>query len=74
MDGDRVKVGIIDSGFDGFKPPNARRRAVFGKVTSGMDVVLAIQQGDVMESVDITRNNTGLDNRSARIEQRVLRK
>ena len=27
--------------------------AVFGKVTSGMDVVLAIQQGDVMESVDI---------------------
>ena len=27
--------------------------AVFGKVTSGMDVVLAIQQGDVMESVDV---------------------
>ena len=27
--------------------------AVFGKVTNGMDVVLAIQQGDVMESVDI---------------------
>ena len=27
--------------------------AVFGKVTSGMDVVLAIQQGDVMESVEI---------------------
>ena len=27
--------------------------AVFGKVTDGMDVVLAIEQGDVMESVDI---------------------
>ena len=27
--------------------------AVFGKVTSGMDIVLAIQQGDVMESVDV---------------------
>ena len=27
--------------------------AVFGKVTSGMDVVLSIQQGDVMEKVQI---------------------
>ena len=27
--------------------------AVFGKVTSGMDVVLAIQQGDVMENVEV---------------------
>ena len=29
--------------------------AVFGKVTSGMDIVLAIQQGDVMESVDVQK-------------------
>ena len=27
--------------------------AVFGKVTSGMDVVLAIEQGDVMEKVEV---------------------
>lgn len=27
--------------------------AVFGKVTNGMDVVLAIEQGDVMESVEV---------------------
>ena len=27
--------------------------AVFGKVTSGMDVVLAIEQGDVMKSVEV---------------------
>ena len=30
--------------------------AVFGKVTSGMDVVLAIEQGDVMESVKVHKN------------------
>ena len=54
VDVDRVKLGIIDSGFEVIQAaPNARLRAVFGKVTSGMDVVLAIQQGDVMESVDV---------------------
>ena len=41
--------------------------AVFGKVTSGMDVVLAIQQGDVMESVDVHKNYPVSTNRSARL-------
>lgn len=32
------------------------RHTVFGKVTSGQDVVNAIQQGDVMKSVSITES------------------
>ena len=35
--------------------PGTSCHAVFGKVTDGMDVVLAIQQGDVMETVEVHR-------------------
>ena len=50
----------LDPYVDGQLKPCAVRgtscHAVFGKVTSGMDVVLAIEQGDVMESVEIHEN------------------
>ena len=35
--------------------PGTSCHGVFGKVSSGMDVVLAIQQGDVMEAVEIRK-------------------
>ena len=50
----------LDPYVDGeMKPCSVRGtscHAVFGKVTSGMDVVLAIEQGDVMESVKVHKN------------------
>ena len=50
----------LDPYVDGeMKPCSVRGtscHAVFGKVTSGMDVVLSIEQGDVMESVNIHKN------------------
>ena len=55
--GEGVRIGVIDVGFYGFKQLQMPGDVPsFGKVTSGMDVVLAIQQGDVMESVDIHKN------------------
>ncbi len=36
--------------------PGVSCHAVFGKVTDGMDVVLAIEQGDVMETIEILEN------------------
>ena len=50
----------LDPYVDGQLKPCAVRgtscHAVFGKVTSGLDVVPAIEQGDVMESVEIHEN------------------
>ena len=36
--------------------PGVSCHAVFGKVTNGMDVVLSIEQGDTMETVEIHEN------------------
>ncbi|MEK7660027.1 MAG: peptidylprolyl isomerase [Patescibacteria group bacterium] len=52
--GSQVFINLIDNTFlDYDKPPASSAHPVFGRVTSGMDIVDALEVGDVIEKVTI---------------------